>query len=572
LVTTEPIKENSSLASAPSASPVTVPTADPAAADAKVDPAADAKKTPATAAPAPAAPIAEPVGVFKPLKNETPAEALRRRLQESKKQQVKIEEDAVKATGKQNPDDDDFAHDDDYHMPIADEDLEIVVEDHFRPNIFFQNARYSGFAPTPEGMPRHHQLPTFIYFFIRVSDVAPVPLTKPLPDNVKDLIQLAKTVRGQESAGPLARIDFNEQTVLGIAGRLDSIIAGFSQLVIEVPSVEAYPLQDPRVEPTSLPFQPYHQSSLHGEWLPRVNVAIRTDKPRATEDGQVRLRPLKLKHVRADLYEDGAPSPTQIGNPYATPSQRSSRATLASERRLSASARRLSVIGLESAAMVAAAAVNLHKQKGCSVASDLSTVKGAAVLDAAAGTKQQAGVRQASGKNLSVLARQDTISSVKSANTTVSTPAQASAVKTASLATSPQSMVAAETPTSGTRWPRWPCIRSTSTITASSMKTSGCGPPASPEERWVSSRHSTNTTTPRTPGSSRSLRSAGGHPAGITGGPPNRDLWPRDFAADLSRESDLEQLRIQAKKDREERILKEREIERQRRAQERRGR
>ena len=118
-------------------------------------------------------------------------------------------------------------------------------------------------------MPRHHQLPSYIFFFLRVTDVAPVSLSKPLPSHVKERIQQAKTIRGQESAGPLARIDFDEHTVLGIAGRLDTIMAGLSHLVIDVPSVEAYPLQDPRVEPTSFTFQPYHQSSLHGEWLPR---------------------------------------------------------------------------------------------------------------------------------------------------------------------------------------------------------------------------------------------------------------------------------------------------------------
>ena len=62
--------------------------------------------------------------------------------------------------------------------------------------------------------------------------------------------------------------------------RFNAIVAGVAQLVLEVPSIEAFPQQDPRIEPSSLTFQPYHQASLHGEWLPRINVPVRADRPR----------------------------------------------------------------------------------------------------------------------------------------------------------------------------------------------------------------------------------------------------------------------------------------------------
>ena len=87
-------------------------------------------------------------------------------------------------------------------------------------------------------------------------------------------------------------------------------MAGLSQLVIEVPSCDAFPQQDPRVESSSLTFQPYHQSSLHGEWLPRVNVPVRADRPRpvSPEVARSSVKPLRLKLLE---YEEGPPSPTQ---------------------------------------------------------------------------------------------------------------------------------------------------------------------------------------------------------------------------------------------------------------------
>ena len=96
---------------------------------------------------------------------------------------------------------------------------------------------------------------------------------------------------------------------------------GLAQLVIEVPSHAALPRQDPRVVPASLTFTPYHHSSLHGDWLPRINVPLRADKPRGEHHHPSQAsptspvaptRPLRLTHVHTSTYEEGPPSPTQV--------------------------------------------------------------------------------------------------------------------------------------------------------------------------------------------------------------------------------------------------------------------
>ena len=307
-------------------------------------------------------PPAEPQGyVFVPKKGEAPAEALRRKMFEKRKwdaEQAALAAErsalGVHDTRLDSPDSSGQKGAQDTLM----DDWELEVQDHFRPNIFFQNARYSGFAPSPESLPRHHQLPAHIYFYIRLTDVAAPSLTRPLPEHFVSFIQEAKTIRGQEAAGPLARIDFNAANVVGLASRLDAIIAGLSQLVIDVPSQEAYPGQDPRVQPFSFTFQPYHQSSLHGEWLPRINVPVRADRPRpsspeALRQSSVVEKPkLKLKTVE---YDEGPPSPTQVGNPFAEATQRTSRSALASERRTREAARRLEKINAQKEAAAAKA-------------------------------------------------------------------------------------------------------------------------------------------------------------------------------------------------------------------------
>ena len=546
----------------------------------------DEKKATFIAMPAPPPPPAEK---FEPRPGETAAQAMIRRMQERRKKEA--EEAALRAAQAASLANSDHLGKFELHSmdldsklsasPDVDDDLDIELEDHFRPNIFFQNARYSSFAPSPDNLPKHHQLPGTIYFFIRVSDVAPVSLTKPLPPHVVEIVQQASTIRGQESAGPLARIDYNNGNVLGIAGRLDAIIAGLSQLVIEVPSVEAFPAQDPRIEPSSLTFQPYHQSSLHGEWLPRINVPVRTDKPRAQANEAARsiLKPLKLKQLQPILeYEDGPPSPTQVGNPFASSMQRyPSRPILASERRLREAERRAASSRVEKAASPAPAPATCSPAKDA--AGSFKAGKGLSSTWSGVLSKvlPDRGVRgSATGSSEPAVTRGD------------SAPAECTSAASPTKATSPagrrgalgrgnvsgsfkqagdksdsaNAPAPAEAPDKSQE--KAGKTASPTKSPPSTLKSSYSPPTAI--NRWQMSRKAPDTTTPRTPGSSRSLRSAGGHPDGVSGGPPDRSLWPKDFAADSAYEADLETLRAAARKEREAQRAKEREAERLRRA------
>ena len=172
------------------------------------------------------------------------------------------------------------------------------------PNIFFQNARFSGKAPSPERLPVSQRLPKSIWFFVRVSrQDGHVSLVKPLPERIKKMMHHATIRPGHESAGPTDYLKFDGENVIGLgAFRLNHSL----QLVIEVPSCEAYSDQDPRVEPTSLTFQPNHPSSRHGEWLPRIIVPIRMGRAR------IPCGPSQPKQLDS---EDSPP----IGNPFASP-------------------------------------------------------------------------------------------------------------------------------------------------------------------------------------------------------------------------------------------------------------
>ena len=66
------------------------------------------------------------------------------------------------------------------------------------PNIFFQNARYSGMAPSPDRMPAHQLLPSTIYFFVRVPDTDAVSLIKPLAPHIVAKMHQAKVVEGRK--------------------------------------------------------------------------------------------------------------------------------------------------------------------------------------------------------------------------------------------------------------------------------------------------------------------------------------------------------------------------------------
>ena len=153
---------------------------------------------------------------------ETPAEALRRRLREKKEGVVAV---AVAAPVKEN---------DVESVPVdkmqSNEDDEEKFDCDYKPNIFFQNARYSSCAPRPEVTPRHQQLPRSIHFFIRVTDVDPINLEKPLPERVKGCMLTATTISGSENAGPMARVDFSKAKILGVGSRLAAVMAGHPQV------------------------------------------------------------------------------------------------------------------------------------------------------------------------------------------------------------------------------------------------------------------------------------------------------------------------------------------------------
>lgn len=177
------------------------------------------------------------------------------------------------------------------------------------PNIFFQNARISGKAPSPERLPVSQQLPKSIWFFVRVSSQdGQVSLVKPLPERIKKMMHHATIRPGLRSAGPVSYLKFNGEHIIGLdAFRLDHSL----RFVIEVPSCEAYSDQDPRVEPTSLTTSPYQPSSCHGEWNPRIIVPIRMGPAR------IPCGPSRLKLPLPPDSEDSEDSKEPIGNPYA---------------------------------------------------------------------------------------------------------------------------------------------------------------------------------------------------------------------------------------------------------------
>ena len=241
------------------------------------------------------------------------------------------------------------------------------------PNIFFQNARYSGMAPSPDRLPAHQRLPSTIYFFVRVTDTDAVSLVKPLASHIVAKMHRATVVEGRESAGPTAYVEFNDKSVLGLHPSRQSYVRELHtmQLVIEVPSHSAFPKQAASVEPTSINFQPYQSSSRHGDWLPRINVPVRCGLPKkqkptlkldkilAGEGGvgdaaatKPRPQPAadgKLREQEEGVSVDNSSATDGIGNPYAPSSSsiaQTSRAAQISERRLKASAKRANTVRL----------------------------------------------------------------------------------------------------------------------------------------------------------------------------------------------------------------------------------
>jgi hypothetical protein len=103
-------------------------------------------------------------------------------------------------------------------------------------------------------------------------------------------------------------LKFDGENVIGLGAfrQLDHSL----QLVIEVPSCEAFSEQDPCVEPTSFT---YHPSSRHGEWNPRIIVPIRMGPAR------IPCGPSRLQLPLPPDSEDSSQSP--IGTPFASPSR-----------------------------------------------------------------------------------------------------------------------------------------------------------------------------------------------------------------------------------------------------------
>ena len=521
--------------------------------------------------------------VFVPRKGETPAEALRRKLREQKAFSVAAANAPTSAASKNSKHDDDEEEIESrylYHSQKLLDDDELDVVDRYKPNIFFQNGRFSGAAPRPEQMPRHQQLPEAIHFYVRTTDVPPPDLYRPLPEATKAVMLEARTVKGHESAGPLARVDFSEVAIVGLGVRRDAVLAGHSQLVIDVPSAEAFAKQDVRVRPTSYTFQPYHQSSLHGDWLPRVNVPVLADHPKPPSPEQALRRkpppPPKVKRLLAcasssscasscggsdadgadggadDLGEAGR-EVANVGNPYApvessAPAARASR----SERRLAQSARRMNAKGCggvqtlahSSAAATALGAGGLRRSASASKGDGRSDAMASSYNSSAGGGGLQSLLKSSCGSCASLMSQ--------SLNSSYGAQSLASSLGRGSQLSSSLRSLTGDAP---------PSL------------------PPSPDKAGGGARHersgaSAGTalgscvgTTPRLPMSGRSqLASARTSNSGVSGGPQDRDLWPRDFAADTAREQTLDELRAVARKEREIRLQKEREQAREARA------
>ena len=186
---------------------------------AKPAPAAAPAPTPPAAAPAPAPAVAPSPAVFVPRPGESPVEALRRKLRESKNrvevveptEEAKREEQKLEK-GQSRKSVTDAGGGASFLAAAPVEDDEDTLSDAGdedalgEPNIFFQNARFSGAAPSPDRLPAYQQLPSTIYFFVRVSDSdGQVSLVKPLREGIKEMVHKATALPGHESAGECRR-------------------------------------------------------------------------------------------------------------------------------------------------------------------------------------------------------------------------------------------------------------------------------------------------------------------------------------------------------------------------------
>jgi hypothetical protein len=124
------------------------------------------------------------------------------------------------------------------------------------PNIFFQNGRISGIAPSPVQLSPRLELPATIYFFIRVKHCrVSFPFPPSLP--TERYLHKAQVIPGHEEAGPVAHVPFDGAHVIGL---YEHEHLSFMQLVLEVPST---PTINPSIHPTRLSFHPRHSAQLH---------------------------------------------------------------------------------------------------------------------------------------------------------------------------------------------------------------------------------------------------------------------------------------------------------------------
>ena len=168
------------------------------------------------------------------------------------------------------------------------------------PNIFFQNGRISGIAPRPVQLSPRLQLPTTIYFFIRVKHCrVSYPFPPSLP--VEQYLHRAQVIPGHEEAGPVAHVPFDGAHVIGL---YEHEHLSFMQLVLEVPSTDKI---NPMIHPTRLSFHPRHGAQLHcgsgGAGTIEMPRIIVTTYPHLVSRHEARLRAASAPPAR---IEDGA--------------------------------------------------------------------------------------------------------------------------------------------------------------------------------------------------------------------------------------------------------------------------
>lgn len=192
------------------------------------------------------------------------------------------------------------------------------------PNLFFQNGRISGIHPRPVELSPRLQLPTKIFFFIRVKHAR---VSWPFPPSLspEQYLHKAEIIPGHEEAGPVAHVPFDSAHVIGL---YNHELLSFVQLVLEVPSTASI---NPTIHPTRLSFHPRHGAQLHCGTggagtieMPRVIVTI---YPHLISRGASRA-------ISAPPRTDGKEDAPRRGGAAASPFRASVQKSLQSMQRL----------------------------------------------------------------------------------------------------------------------------------------------------------------------------------------------------------------------------------------------